>query len=177
MQSILGEAAGPLAASQWHGLLCGLLTAGRPVSAQLWHRTAAEFSEDAIELDATRVTELDDCIGELRRQLTDTQMTFILQVPEDGAPMSLRAEALGEWCSAFLFGLSAGGVDQNVELGTDSRELLQDIGEISAVSFDREEAGIDDELQFNELLEYIRVGVLLLNAELNTNVFEQRQEH
>lgn len=177
LQSVLREPLNPFSASQWHGLLCGLLTTGRPVGAQLWHSMASQYTGDDILLDSDLEELLAQYIDQQKKQFSDERISFDMVLPDDEQPLEERAEALGQWCGAYLFGLSAGGVNRDTEMDADSQELLRDMAEISRVEFDEEEADIEDEIQYNELLEYIRVGVLLLNTELNALPFSQTQEH
>ena len=48
----------------------------------------------------------------------------------------------------------------------DVAELVRDITEISRADFEIEEADEDDEQAFSEVVEYVRMGVLLINDEL-----------
>jgi len=47
------------------------------------------------------------------------------------------------------------------------REILRDLAEISKVEFDVEGAGEAEEGAYAEIVEYVRVGVLLINEEMH----------
>lgn len=177
MQSLFGQSVNPFAATQWHGLLCGILCSGRPISVTLWHRIAIQFTEEELELDEDLRDTLEEYARLQRESMQSQEIQFNLVLPDDEQPMAIRAESLGQWCDAFLFGLAAGGVTQEMTAKGDSAELLQDMAEISRIEFDRDKADMEDELQFNELLEYIRVGVLLLHEEFGAVAKQQTKEH
>jgi uncharacterized protein YgfB (UPF0149 family) len=63
--------------------------------------------------------------------------------------------------------MSEGGMKDLAALPADSSEVMRDLVEIArAGGYDLEE-GEEDEVAYNELLEYVRTGVLLINEELN----------
>jgi hypothetical protein len=49
----------------------------------------------------------------VKGELTGDDVTVVLLLPTDDAPLADRAAALGQWCQGFLtgFGLNAGGKD------------------------------------------------------------------
>jgi uncharacterized protein YgfB (UPF0149 family) len=166
-QSALAAQSDGYHAAQWHGVLCGLLCAGRPTSLELWHRFADELSDQAAPLITGMRADLERVYRDTSEQLEAEDVSLELLLPDDDTPLSARTEALGLWCDAFLYGLTAGGVSEDTELSVDSRELLKDLAEISRAEFSGSKVEADDELNFQELVEYIRVGVLVLNDELN----------
>ncbi len=52
-------------------------------------------------------------------------------------------------------------------LPADSGEVMRDLVEIARASSYDLSGGEEDEASYNELLEYVRTGVLLINEELN----------
>lgn len=154
-------------AAQWHGVLCGLLCAGRPTTLELWHRFADELSDQKAPLVTAARPDLERLYRITVDQLGADDVSFELLLPDDKVSLGERTAALGLWCDAFLYGLGAGGVNEDTELSVDSLELLKDVTEISRAEFSGSRADADDEFQFEELVEYIRVGVLVLNDELN----------
>ena len=75
--------------------------------------------------------------------------------------------ALGEWCQGFLSGLTLGGISDFDKLGTDAREVVEDLVEIARAGTSYHlEGSEEDEQAYAELMEYLRVGVLLINEEL-----------
>ncbi len=112
------------------------------------------------------VAMLGQLFDETRQQLQDTNLEFELFLPEDDASLQQRVNALQEWCRGFLLGMSMSGIKDYDALPEDSRELLLDFTEIGT-SGDFDLANQDEsEEALAEIIEYIRMGVLLINEEL-----------
>ena len=91
--------------------------------------------------------------------------------------MELQVNALGEWCQGFLIGLSLGGVEDFQALPDDAKEIARDLVEIARAGTSYELSGLeDDEEAFVELVEFIRVGALLINEELHPNKISQVED-
>ncbi|TNF37573.1 MAG: YecA family protein, partial [Gammaproteobacteria bacterium] len=86
--------------------------------------------------------------------------------PTDEADLIERTEALAEWCQGFTYGLVAGGLKQQAELPVDSAEIIRDLTEIARAGLDEELQDEADEDAYMQLHEYVRMGVLLINEEL-----------
>jgi hypothetical protein len=53
-------------------------------------------------------------------------------------------------------------------------ELLDDLGQIARVDFELDDPNEEDQVAFEEVVEYIRVGTLLIHEELQPAVPPQR---
>lgn len=152
-----------VSASDLHGSLTGYLCAGGKTTAETW--------PSALELDAGHADELiDDAFPTLyrhcREQLDDSELGFEPLLPGDEVKLADRAEALVEWCRGFLGGVGLASDRQtSTQLSEDAREIVQDFSTIAASSFDYGEDD-EDETALTEVLEFVRVGVLLLYNEL-----------
>lgn len=89
-------------------------------------------------------------------ELTGDDMTVVLLLPTDDAPLAERAVALGEWCQGFLSGFGLNCRDSSM-LSTKNREVLQDLSAISQVQDALEESD-DGENDYMEVMEYLRVA-------------------
>jgi len=101
-----------------------------------------------------------------KKQLQDSNLGFELLLPEEDESLYSRVQALQQWCSGFILGVDMAGVKDFKALPEDSRELLADFTEIgTAGEFD---LGDEEESEdaYAEISEYIRMGVLLINEEL-----------
>jgi len=151
-------------AAESQGMLCGLLCAhADPRAAWLAEMYDDPDGADVLAREGRKV--LEQLYADCRRELGNGGLTFMLMLPDDGAPLARRGEALRNWCQGFLygFGLSGRNVD---DLPEDSRELLRDISEIARLALP-EDDNEEDETAFAEIVEYLRMGVLLINEELN----------
>ena len=150
-------------AAENHGALCGLLCAHGPAVEGAWiELLRAEREEGAPpETDAAAWEELSRLFRATLGQLRDEGFVFCLLLPDDSQPLSLRAEAMTDWCRGFLYGLAVGGVGDLSVLPQEVREIAEDIVEISGASAEGEEEE-SDEAAYSELVEYLRVGVILV---------------
>ena len=99
-----------------------------------------------------------------RAQLEDPDLGFEPLLPEGDTSVEHRAEALVEWCRGFLGGVGLSGAQPH-GLSVDATEVLSDLGRIASSRFDYDDAE-EDETALSEVLEFVRVGVLLLHAEM-----------
>jgi uncharacterized protein len=157
--------------AQWHGLLCGLICAGKPVNAEIWFDYAMTFSGQSATMSAKTGAALRTVFERTRDQLNDgnDSIEFDLFLPDEETALGLRADALKLWCEGFLYGLSAGGLTSNVGLSVDVTEFMQDLAEFCKIDHDESKSTESDEFHLLELIEYVRAGVLLLYDELSGN--------
>jgi len=139
--------------AELHGLLLGRSCAGAGFDNEGWLIDAAELLEGDIQ-DSVR-NALIGLQEMVKGELTGSDVTVVLLLPTDDAPLADRAAALGQWCQGFLhgFGVNAGGL----ELSTDAKEVLQDLAAISQVQ-DALEESEDGEGDYMEVMEYLRVA-------------------
>jgi uncharacterized protein YgfB (UPF0149 family) len=176
-QSVLTELSSKYHASEWHGILCGLLCAGHQGSSAQWHEIMADINGEAVAADEGIQSVLDKIYQQTRTQLNDVDLGFRLLLPDDDVPLTVRAAALSQWCESFLYGLSFGGIDRHAQLPGDASETLSDLVEISRLEFEPESVEASDEYHYAELVEYVRVAIMLLNEELNPAVPARQKLH
>ncbi|MGA9335518.1 MAG: UPF0149 family protein [Rudaea sp.] len=153
-----------ISASDLHGSLTGYLCAGARADAQDW-LAALELESDAGP-DLSNAT-----LQRLREQcaawLVDPQLRFEPLLPTLESTLAVRAEALVEWCRGFLGGLGLAGILPHEGLSDDAQEILKDFASIAASRFEYADSE-EDENALAEVIEFIRVGVMLLHTELST---------
>jgi uncharacterized protein YgfB (UPF0149 family) len=99
-------------------------------------------------------------------QLASADCTFHILVPPDSETLAVRSQSLGGWCVGFLAGVGLGIGAYVAMLPQDSREILQDMAEmirIDVATCDDEEG---NETAYAELVEYLRVGTLIVREDL-----------
>ncbi|MDX1497489.1 MAG: UPF0149 family protein [Salinisphaeraceae bacterium] len=145
---------------EYHGILCGMLCY-RDDAPQDLGLAAAQESEAAAQ---------DDCLRELRetslKQLQDANIEFLLMLPDDDAPLDARVEALANWCDGFLHGLARAEHLDIRDLSEDAQELVRDFTELSRAGIEADADNEDDERDYAELVEYVRVGAQLMFLEM-----------
>lgn len=154
-----------LGAADLHGSLCGYLCAGGQSMQAFLEAVSLEelLLADADELARSAVARLFQRSG---ADLDDDLLSFEPLLPDSERPVTERTDALLQWCQGFVGGLGLGGFADERRLSADGREVLRDLLEISrtAVSHDGDEEG--DETALAELVEFARVGVLLIREDL-----------
>jgi uncharacterized protein YgfB (UPF0149 family) len=154
--------------AELHGLLCGRVSGGEHLSEEDLVSTVAEF----LDVPPERVEDFGDMLPELYQftygQICSSGFEFVPLLPDDDFSLNERLASLGEWCQGFLFGLGNSGLSVETELTGDIADALGDLASISHVSaIDDDNEEEDDEVSYTELVEYVRVAVLLIYAELN----------
>jgi uncharacterized protein YgfB (UPF0149 family) len=162
---VLGAAKAASGAAEVHGLMVGLLV-GR-VSNQGWIEQIFVETPDPQDLSVREcVQSLDALARASAEQLNDAVLGFSLMLPDDERPLQERTAELAAWVQGFLYGLGLGGAEQIVARGGDAAEILGDFEQIARASLEGEPTEADENA-YAELVEYVRVGVMLINEELN----------
>jgi uncharacterized protein YgfB (UPF0149 family) len=149
--------------SDLHGSLTGYVCGGGSAGARGW-LTALELDTDTnADLAHAEFARLyEQCAA----WFDDPELRFEPLLPATDSTLDARADALVEWCRGFLGGLGLAGVTTRQNLSADAAEILQDFDTIAGSRFEYADAE-EDENALAEVIEFIRVGVLLLHAELN----------
>lgn len=170
LENLLFKVDAAMGAVESHGALCGMLCAQGATEATQWlvHVLGEqdESGSDALRQAAALLMQIYQIVVE---QMNDSGAEFELFLPDDEDPLEERLIALGVWCQGFVYGLAAGGVKESTELPGDTQELVRDMIEISRVGQDSLEADSEDEqdeIAFMEVMEYVRMGTLLIYEEL-----------
>lgn len=166
LDQILGRAEASAGAAEVHGLLCGLLCAAGRIDRQQWDaQLFADAQAQGLAVEAGRVAV--QSLAEWTAQaINDPVLGMDLLLPAEGHPLFERTAALGEWCQGYLLGLAAGGISSDSSLPDDVSELIRDFTDISRVGFEVDDGDEEDEVAFSDVVEYVRMGVLLINDEL-----------
>jgi uncharacterized protein YgfB (UPF0149 family) len=164
--SAAGAVSGP---SEAHGLLSGMLcTGGGKPADDVWQ-------EYLLGEGNTLSTAARDCISvlsvlqdEIARQYADDGFGFTMLLPDDEVPLGERTRELGRWCAGFLYGLALGGIRQDAAIPDTASEVIKDFYEISHADFVAESTDDAQEAAYMEIVEYIRMSVLLLYTEMSS---------
>lgn len=155
--------------AELQGTFCGRVASGQGADEGGWMRELIGERDEANLQAREDVMLLARVLGKVVQQLNDAELQFQLLLPEE-APLAQRTEALAAWCEGFLYGYGTAMGDKVLKAGETGREFLQDLMEISRASFAPEEGGEEsdeDEMDFVEIVEHVRMGTLLLHEESN----------
>ena len=154
-------------AAECHGVLCGILCASGTSDMQRWVRHLFEAPATDREITAGSLRLLHDVHQCTLTEINHETLEFTMLIPEPTEPMDIRISGLADWCSGFGLGLIMGGLNDQMLVSDDVREFVEDVQYISDASFVEEDNNPDQlEKSFTEIEEYVRMGVLLINEEL-----------
>lgn len=153
-------------AAEAHGLLCGIACTGGKVAGDVWlaHLLGEGNTLSAAARDCSAA--LLSLQQDIRRELRDDALGFMPLLPLDGESLGQRTRALSQWCEGFLYGMALGGIRADAPLPEDIAEILKDFYEISHAGFTSEGTDDADEAAYLEIVEYVRMCVLLVHEEL-----------
>jgi len=157
--------------AECHGVACGLLVRrpGSDATALLQLLAMLEIVEQPGDALREALVELHDATA---AQLRDEMMGLVIWLPEDDSSLEDRTDALAQWCNGFLAGLGAGGENRFDTLSPEAGEALADLQEIALAEVTSEGgrpgdgAREDEERAFAEIVEYVRIAVLILREDL-----------
>lgn len=156
----------PLDPAELHGLLCGLLCLDAELDRDRWLDYAREaladgnqWSEPVGDLLAKLLE-----FGAAQMNAPDWPVTPLL--PDDDAPLRQRVDALGRWCLGLLYGLGLSETELRGVLSEESWEFLDDVTDIAQIGFDADETSETDETAYAEVVEYLRVGLLMIQQDI-----------
>jgi uncharacterized protein len=158
----IGAVCGP---AELHGMLCGSLCGGKLRDAEQWVAEAYEFLD---LLSGTDEQEVHTALGALfdlvEASLKEQSYSLQLLLPDDAVPLPDRTAALATWCQGFLFGFgSTAGLGESLDF--DGKEALQDLAQIAQL--EQNETSDADEALYAELVEYVRLAVFDIYAQIN----------
>lgn len=163
-------------AVECHGTLVGLICARGELEKKEWLEFIAHALDPA-DLLAREALETFGAVYEsTRTQLSDSNLEFHPILPADNASVEERIAALAQWAQGFLLGMSSGGIQDIEKLPGDSGEIIRDFVDICRADTYDLEGSEEDEVAYNELLEYVRTGVLLINEELHPSKAPPRDD-
>jgi uncharacterized protein YgfB (UPF0149 family) len=165
----LGDARGALSLSEAHGCLCGALCINDQYPLTRWtDEVLADEVEPAASdvrkiIHATLQTVHNDTLSALRGD----EMEFAPFLPDDDAPLADRTVAMAQWCQGFLYGFGAtSGGKPLGKLSTEIQEVLHDFTQLARATVGEVEPTDEDESDYAEIIEYLRIGAQLIHDEL-----------
>jgi hypothetical protein len=152
-------------ASEVHGIACAVLAFNNQYSEKTWQNQVLKGDTRDFYVQEARKL-LEQLFNATLWQLNSGDLNFELLLPPEQDSLEAQVTALQKWCQGFAFGLALSGLKTMQDLPEDTRDWVQDIVKIGAAG----EMDVHDEDEseeaFMELAEFVRVGVLMMNEEL-----------
>lgn len=145
--------------AELHGGLCAHLVAAEQPAVTGWLDAMAV---DLRELDTETREALDQLYLWTCEGLEDPEFGFRLYIPSDADSLARRTRALSGWSTGFLGGLGTAGLHNLEQLPGEAGEFVKDLTEIARADFDIDSTDEAEEKAFAELIEYARVGTLIV---------------
>ncbi len=166
LETALQSADADCGAAESHGLLCGISCAAGKADTLLWLEHIMGEGNTLSVAAQTCQEMLTALYASTLLHLNDGDLGLDLLLPGDAAPLALRSKALGQWCQGFLYGLALGGVSDDGGQPGNVPEIMRDFYEISHTRFDHDSDDETEEVAYMEIVEYVRMSVLLCHEEL-----------
>ncbi len=164
---------GPATLAELQGALCGLLCMDSQANRMTWFKSLF----DDIHPDEDEVLDLTALFDQTVQSLNSLDFDFQLELPDDNAPLSSRITAVSHWCQGLIYGLGISGLTDETELSGDCQEYIADVIKIGQISDSDLEDNDDEDTNFEEIVEYLRMGLFLLYGELQPVDPEENTEH
>jgi uncharacterized protein YgfB (UPF0149 family) len=162
LQKAITKSALKLHASEIHGLMCGILSGNIREEIPNW--------EQLINQSETKTPViLKKLFKSSTEQLKQFLFEFEIVLPDDDQHLCMRAEGLTVWCQGFLTGLKLSNVSFESE-DEDFSEAISDLIEIAKMNYEKVVESEEDENAYMELVEYVRMAVILIYQTLHKQV-------
>ncbi|MHB1615794.1 MAG: UPF0149 family protein [Metallibacterium sp.] len=167
LSQALSAARAPASASELHGSITALACALAPEPAL---RELDALLEDVAvsAADALRAAAR-ACLAGTQKTLADPELGYAPLLPDAEQPLPDQAEALVDFCRGFLEGLGLAGVGAGRRLPAEVDEVLHAFAALAAgpVALDADAGDLE---ALTELVEFVRIGVMLVHVELGVDV-------
>ncbi|MFT5657398.1 MAG: hypothetical protein ACI9KN_000671 [Gammaproteobacteria bacterium] len=165
VQDALEKLGATVDASEAHGMLCGLLLDNHGMA--VWLQYILDVLPASSDVLAVQHLKLLNQVFEIsREQMNAEDMSIELLLPDDTDDFGVQLLGLSTWCVGFLYGLGITAKNNTRKLDEQSQECLSDLLEISKLDHDEIESP-ETEDQLVEIVEHVRMSVLLLNESIN----------
>jgi len=157
--------------AELHGALSALVC----VRHQNWQKTALTVL-DLPEPSETMSEALAAFYELIKTAIDDEQYGFKMLLPDDALPIAERNRALADWCRGYLLGFGSLGETTIKKVDEQGQEAIRDLVKVAQLDTQVEENDENESALF-EVMEYVRIAVLALYAQLNEKPKDTEQLH
>ena len=157
----LADIKAPFDPSETHGLICAFICADPELDGEkTWLQAIEGVEPNDI---ATRI------FHGSQKQFRANNLTLQLLLPDEEAELELRTKALAHWCRGFLAGVGLAEIKIE-QYSQDFQELIQDFTAISQAQHESLKDNEQNEEDFTEISEYVRMAALFIFTEVRTRI-------
>ncbi len=175
LNEVLSQTGSEFGAAETHGTVCGLICVGQAVQGLSWLEGilgVSEYGDKMAQLGREHVIAVYTGCSE---QLHTMDFQFDLMLPDDEASLTDRSVALGEWCRGFINGL--GSAEKRIgSRSADVEDALTHFEQIAEIDYEELATSEEDEKDFTDVCEYVRLAVLMIFAEFTEKAAEGAAE-
>lgn len=154
----------PISCSELHGVLCGYLCAGAVTEGETYLRALLNHKRNEAIRHAARI--LFEVYTISQQQISQFNFEFQLMLPDDEAPLIVRAQAFSEWCEGFTQAMTLSGVSYKHLEDEETRDALLHLTEFAQLDYESLHVDENDEKALVEVSEYARMAILRLHGDL-----------
>lgn len=153
--------------AEFHGYMCGIICGGNYTENEAGFRVVLGMLQDENFNSKEAKAMAAELMLNTFHQLHDINCNFNLLLPDDEQSIGLRSHALAVWCQNFLGGLGLSGIDSKKIQQKEIDEAILDIASIAKLKYEDllDQDNEEQEMELMELIEYVRVAVLLIYTE------------
>lgn len=163
IDTLLARAEAESLAAECHGFLCGQICVTGQADEDLWMEFL-DVQGDDDEMIRACYAEIRQLAARIMEEMYSEEFGLQLLLPDDDTSMALRVEALVNWCHGFLNGVGVSEGIIQAGMSEECEEILNDFSQICRLGFDEEET--EEEQSLMELIEYTRMGAIMIYEEL-----------
>ena len=151
--------------SESHGLLCALLSKKAEISLNAWLHSLTTNNVDLKNIDIDKsYAILKKLYAGTKKQLDLGDFSLELLLPSDNELFHERLSAMVSWVEGYISGLGLFNIKLE-NLTNQAIEGIHDLVEISKLDVNQDNANEVDESSYIELVEFIKIIVLLIHDE------------
>ena len=149
--------------AEFHGFLSGRISCGHIAINRLIEESIAWLGISN-KMNQEVQKRFSDLHVSFLNHIEDPGFLFKPMLPDEEIPLAERLMAVGEWCGNYVSGFGE-DLQDTFKLSDAASEALEDISSIAQISI---EFDGDGESDYMELIEYIRIAVQLIYAEVHS---------
>jgi len=167
---VLADHGVDMSPAEAHGLLCGIICVTRDTTSEQMFGPILGLDNPDKEKSIEVLVKLYEATS---GQLENIEFNFEMLLPGDKHSLGSRSRALREWCRGFLSGFNVSPRSDSEEYTDDYNEAINYITEISNLDTSEVEETNEDEADFIEISEFVRMSVLMVCSEFLLSTYTE----